>query len=344
MLFLGSFIRGLFFALQPFIREGKMTCPNQVNIMLNSLPSFFFFSTYILLLFFWVELIYTTIIQKDRGYTSLISPPMPPKKGVQLKLFRTLYLFIVAVLFTIAVVLYIVDMTVYSMIHTDVALLQTKVEKSIWLVQVAVGGGTGIGFLISGIVLSSRLIQKGESWRLMSRVKRNLLKKVSLISAICTIGFTLRAVVELNAVIMPRTFAVVWWITLLYFVVLEIVPLVLILMTLILTHRREGTIGGAGGMIGGIGGGVGGESGDGTATDDSDADFVARKQQQKKGNVNSQVVPQQQQQYSAAPFVGGGGGEVPPGHFPRIITYHAGYTSTYNTFPTHVQYNTSSDD
>ncbi|KAL6070856.1 Soluble NSF attachment protein alpha isoform [Balamuthia mandrillaris] len=103
MLFLGSFIRGLFFALQPFIREGKMTCPNQVNIMLNSLPSFFFFSTYILLLFFWVELIYTTIIQKDRGYTSLISPPMPPKKGVQLKLFRTLYLFIVAVLFTIAV-------------------------------------------------------------------------------------------------------------------------------------------------------------------------------------------------------------------------------------------------
>ncbi|KAL6070855.1 hypothetical protein QOT17_006607 [Balamuthia mandrillaris] len=242
------------------------------------------------------------------------------------------------------VVLYIVDMTVYSMIHTDVALLQTKVEKSIWLVQVAVGGGTGIGFLISGIVLSSRLIQKGESWRLMSRVKRNLLKKVSLISAICTIGFTLRAVVELNAVIMPRTFAVVWWITLLYFVVLEIVPLVLILMTLILTHRREGTIGGAGGMIGGIGGGVGGESGDGTATDDSDADFVARKQQQKKGNVNSQVVPQQQQQYSAAPFVGGGGGEVPPGHFPRIITYHAGYTSTYNTFPTHVQYNTSSDD
>jgi hypothetical protein len=49
----GSVGRAVFFALQPAIAAGDVAVPNCVNSLLSVIPSLFFFSAYLVLVFFW---------------------------------------------------------------------------------------------------------------------------------------------------------------------------------------------------------------------------------------------------------------------------------------------------
>ncbi len=52
-LFVVFTVRMVFFLLQPFIMEGEISIPNQYNFIINTTPSFFFFTDYLIVLFLW---------------------------------------------------------------------------------------------------------------------------------------------------------------------------------------------------------------------------------------------------------------------------------------------------
>lgn len=43
----------VFFLLQPLVMEREIHIPNKANMFMNSLPSWFFFTDYLIVLFLW---------------------------------------------------------------------------------------------------------------------------------------------------------------------------------------------------------------------------------------------------------------------------------------------------
>lgn len=52
-LFSGPAVRMAFFLVQPFVMEKQIHIPNKVNMLMNSMPSWLFFTDYLIVLFLW---------------------------------------------------------------------------------------------------------------------------------------------------------------------------------------------------------------------------------------------------------------------------------------------------
>jgi hypothetical protein len=66
-------VRGTWCVLQPFVLESMMDLPNILNLVLQTLPSFLFFSCYLIVLFMW----YAGLLLKLRTSTCIISDYSP---------------------------------------------------------------------------------------------------------------------------------------------------------------------------------------------------------------------------------------------------------------------------
>lgn len=237
IILVGSFVRFLFFALQPWIREDEFTMSNSVNIVLNSFPSVLFFTTYLLLLFFWAELMRVSHSPAHQANAR------PSTVGT-----RPYYLTLATITLAIAVVLYIIDNAMYGDRTSNISHISTPVEHVIWFYLVFLAFLTVMGFVYFGFRMIRMVLFMGHSssdtmipWKSLSQPRRTILIKVAVISTVCTITFLCRAIADTMATISTFSglFARSWWINLGYFLVLEVLPLILILYVLRLSSKTK---------------------------------------------------------------------------------------------------------
>jgi hypothetical protein len=205
IIILGALVRSVFFSIQPWLREGLFDFRNQGNIILNTIPTLLFISTYMLLIFFWAELIHTGGKEKGGHHIS----------GAQLNHLKFIYFGINGVGYGVFITLYILNNTIYQPIYSREATVVTPIEKAIWVMVGAMALCTAAGFLFYGLRLLW-ILTRGP-WKLMSQVRRGIIVKVAVIALLCTLAFGFRAIFDIMSVIWRDYFASTWWVNGLFF-------------------------------------------------------------------------------------------------------------------------------
>lgn len=94
--------RFLFFAIQPFLMENILNLPHPVQFIVSTAPSFFFFSAYLMILFFWYE---SDSISECRGDIYNKTAKSTSRAGLSNRVFL--------VFIMINIIMYIIVLTLY---------------------------------------------------------------------------------------------------------------------------------------------------------------------------------------------------------------------------------------
>lgn len=113
-IFLGCLVRATFFSLAAFIRENMVNLSNR-DVILNSLPSFLFFSVYLIILFLWAEIYHSDSQKKVENF-------MP-----------AIFVVISCIQYGALFVLYTLDVLSSSTSETKVAWAASNIEKAIFI-------------------------------------------------------------------------------------------------------------------------------------------------------------------------------------------------------------------
>lgn len=228
----GSLIRFIFFFIQFWIKEGEISIPNQLNVTLNTLPTFIFISTYLLLLFFWAEMIE---IGRTQLSGKLVS--VQETRGI----YMPIYYGVVFLLFFGASVMYLLDFTLYNLdykIKGREATLNTQVEKIEWITIIVFEAIVSIGFLVYGvrlvrlILISERRTNHHSGYAFWNNLnQKQVFVKVTITSSVVTAVYLFRATVDIF-VIFSQIAQTAWWVNISFFLILEVSPLMLILYVL----------------------------------------------------------------------------------------------------------------
>jgi len=221
MLLAGTAVRALFFCLQSFIYNDDMTIDNRLNVLLNSLPSFFFFSNYLIILFLWAEIYHNAHDSQHVGIEKL----------------RPLFLTITIVMYACAGVLYMLDFILYPRKTLDVPQATNPVESAVFLFTLFLYLGTSLGFLFYG----GRIYFKFSSVPIYTRTRKKVLRKIQTITFLVVLCFIVRLIIiGINVVFFPDLSGN-WWFDIAYFGCLEFVPLTLMLIILHADSQRRTT-------------------------------------------------------------------------------------------------------
>jgi hypothetical protein len=214
MLLLGTLTRTVFFALQPFIMEGVIEILNFWNAILNVFPSFFFFSCYLIILFLWAEIYHNTY---------------GPAKSIN-KL-RPIYFIVTALMYGVVITILVADWVVNHDIlvkqHEKIPEPRTTLERAVFLIDGSIYLITALGFIIYGGSFYVRFVRAGP---LLSKMRETVLPKVKLLTILCTLCFVARSVLTIVGAF--GNIAAWEWIDLVYYVGLELIPLILMLIIL----------------------------------------------------------------------------------------------------------------
>ncbi|EGC37963.1 hypothetical protein DICPUDRAFT_76443 [Dictyostelium purpureum] len=221
LLFLGVIIRAVFMFLQPFVREGEIVIPNQANILLNTLPSFTFFSTYLIVLFIWVEIY---LISYGSSMRSIKALPI---------IFNVL----TVVMYTALIILYVLDFTLYPIQHNPVSEFSTLPEMIIGYYDVGCFISASVLFFFFGLSL---VIKFRHSQKNFAEDKRKtILRRITLLTGLICFCFLLRAAITLFALVdLNLISSYWWWFDGAYYCGLEIVPLWIMLYLLQMDRNK----------------------------------------------------------------------------------------------------------
>jgi hypothetical protein len=214
MLLLGTITRTIFFALQPYVMEDKIQMLNFVNLALNLVPSFFFFSCYLIILFLWAEIYHNAYGGGEKNIQRL----------------RPIYFTVTAVMYLIVITLLGLDWILYDSVHdgkSNVPDASTLMEKILFCFDGGLYITTAIGFVVYGGRFYAKFLHGGP---LLTKMRDTVLPKVKILTLLCTLCFVARAVITIVGTFMPLADWV--WLDLVYFFCLELIPLILMLVIL----------------------------------------------------------------------------------------------------------------
>eukprot|EP01116_Phalansterium_solitarium_P008715 TRINITY_DN22683_c0_g1_i1.p1 TRINITY_DN22683_c0_g1~~TRINITY_DN22683_c0_g1_i1.p1 ORF type:complete len:318 (-),score=102.03 TRINITY_DN22683_c0_g1_i1:512-1465(-) len=228
-LLLGILVRGCAFALAALNAFGWLKLPASVLFMLETSPSFFFFTVYLLLLYLWGEVYQSA---RNRGSGSLLRFQHEPNPTLRLALIA-----INAVMYMVAVALYILDMK-YAGISTSSFLpLHDKVtgtfSSTVYVFSAFMYVAVTLTFFVYGyFIYKKRLYMDGAR---RTQEQRLMLKRVGILAVCCMLIFTARAVLTLLQIVSPLGLLEnkLWWVDGLYYPLLEVVPVSLMLAVIV---------------------------------------------------------------------------------------------------------------
>eukprot|EP01117_Protostelium_nocturnum_P016397 TRINITY_DN6492_c0_g1_i1.p1 TRINITY_DN6492_c0_g1~~TRINITY_DN6492_c0_g1_i1.p1 ORF type:complete len:315 (-),score=66.76 TRINITY_DN6492_c0_g1_i1:25-969(-) len=220
---LGCIIRSAFFTLQPFIATGVIEVPQRLNLFLNLLPTYLFFACYLIILFLWAEIYHKSAWRSRSAHY-----------------FRPLYLGIVAFIFLVVFILEALD---WAHKQPPLTIEQQRYPLNVGVYQTSISlfalflySCVGLGFLIYGLMVWRAVAQRSSFATESSG--QHIKHKVVFLTVLINICFFSRIGLITWALIItsPSTW---WWFDGSYFLALEVVPLVLMLMVLHSTPKRK---------------------------------------------------------------------------------------------------------
>lgn len=177
-----------------------------------TLPAFIFFSCYLLILFLWIE-IYNDISGLN---TRFLKPIFFITQGL-------MYL----TLFTLYILNIVLKLDKISTRHPFT--VESPFEKAIHILISCIYFFSAIGFLIYGSRFYFNLTR--EKRPLLARFRQTVLPTIRNLTIICSICFIARGILTFSNGIVdwPRG---KWWVDPFYFLLLEIIPIVLMIVVL----------------------------------------------------------------------------------------------------------------
>lgn len=218
MMLLGIAVRFIFFAMQPFIIEDILMISNSINVALNALPSFFFFSAYIMILFFWMQIYKTNQPHKIKTID------------------RRVLLFLIisnSIMYGTVIILISLDFVFGGGLnvsdHSGVPSATNKYETGLFSLAAVLYITVSIGFFFYGYYAFRYVYYENMEVSLQRLEQRKkLLRKVALITLVCMSCFVLRAGITLLALFYAKLDAG-WWLDGIYYIGLEVIPIIMML-------------------------------------------------------------------------------------------------------------------
>jgi len=217
----GALIRGIWQVSQPFWYSYYINLPPTINIYFNVIPSFFFMGNYLLILFFWMEVYYSY--------------------GTNLVDLKNWFMTIFGFVFLIITFLILFDIWYYPVPrHQKVPRFNESFTRHFMINFLGCCYLIiSVCFLYYGIRLYWRF-RKVKQRELIHRVRSIILPRVKILTSLCWSCFILRsALVIWNATadfysvtgqVDPWPDDWYWWIDIVYYTLLELMPLFFMLL------------------------------------------------------------------------------------------------------------------
>ncbi|GAM19064.1 hypothetical protein SAMD00019534_022390 [Acytostelium subglobosum LB1] len=200
LLFITSAFRVAFFVTICFIDTELTFNIGMFNVeaftILDDLGSITFFTTFCLLILFWIEIVYQSR-NKQHIYRSLVRPA---------------FLVVTGLVYLVQIVIWILIVTLSDSTHDEM----DRVDNGFYAVVSLVAG---IGFTYYGIKLSIKLKRNP----INSHEKRRKLIEVTMFTVLCTISFMIRALIFLTITI-KGSITVNGVSIMMYYAISEIIP------------------------------------------------------------------------------------------------------------------------
>jgi len=225
--FAGTFWRLFYFAMQPFIVESIVSVADTIRFIINSFPSFFFFSAYMIILFFWGEIYGTSDSVLQRGTNDSYQPQRSSKK---------MYILFIAfniLMYVTVVTLYLLNFFLARDLSNPNSF--TIYEKCILLFAASMYFLTTIGFFGYGYY-TFRFASKVEVRRPLARNK--LLTRVGTVTLFSMACFMVRGGITIWGVVDPGL-QWYWWVDGVYYLFLEVIPVLLMLGAYVQPKKKK---------------------------------------------------------------------------------------------------------
>jgi len=227
---LGLSWRCVAFALQPFIREKMLIIGSAVNFIITSLPAFFLFSTYMVVLLLWAETYFNSYDQNYSFYRPVSEQANQTlgSLGPNVRYFRNGILAINIIMYITVITCCILDLYAKGLVGGKwMAVAGTKFEVALLISVSVMYIITTLVFFISGyLVYRYHFYRVGVA---RSLAQKRTLRKVGFLGIICVLCFLIRA----TLVILQFKFTIVNSSPIIlgsYYVGLEMIPLILMLL------------------------------------------------------------------------------------------------------------------
>ena len=220
---LGSTLRGCWALFDPLMLQGSMHISNRTDLFLDFCPSVLFFSCYVVLLFLWVELYH----YPARG------------SGMRIHRLRVHLLIVLALMFGVFGVLFILDAVLYSSPSVPISGPANIVERILILYTAAIYVICCVAFSVYGLLVLVPLWRSQGGLGFSPKRRDMLLRLLGLTMLIMCI-FALRAAMVFIGFFANWSF--VSYFDLLYYLTCEICPI--LIMFFILLFRGTSSSGG----------------------------------------------------------------------------------------------------
>eukprot|EP01128_Nolandella_sp_AFSM9_P000373 TRINITY_DN10533_c0_g1_i1.p1 TRINITY_DN10533_c0_g1~~TRINITY_DN10533_c0_g1_i1.p1 ORF type:complete len:332 (+),score=39.24 TRINITY_DN10533_c0_g1_i1:152-1147(+) len=214
LLLLGCFARMSFWIMQPLVFSEVIDLPTDVNFYWNMIPSYLFFSCYLVILFLWVEIYHKNAAAVPRFVN-----------------FHAIYGGVLAAMYCSLLALIVADLASPSnspkyspvpMAETLYRELMVYSVASLYLMVTA-------GFVVYGLLFYCRYQGQGRQ-PLLQKMREAVLPRLRNLTIFVTIIFTARASLTLSTHLMHVPQSTFTWLDLAYFGPLEVFPLVLMML------------------------------------------------------------------------------------------------------------------
>jgi len=207
----GCALRAIHFFVEPFLWSHSIQLEEWLQVILSTLPSFVFFSNFLIILFLWAEIYHYSHKEDSTGINRL----------------KPIYVIITSLLYFIVTILYVINFTTTgnSTLYTS----NNPTETTIVIFSAAVYLKTSLGFLLYGCKLYAKLRGKHS---LHTQSRQNVLRRIKFITSVVTVCFLIRAVFVFTTVFIRIPLIDEWWFFSIYYVALELFPLVMMVRLL----------------------------------------------------------------------------------------------------------------
>lgn len=184
--------------------------PNSVNFIMGTLPPFLFLACYMLILFLWAEIYHEVT-------------------GEQEKKMKYIYFGIQGVLHGLVIISFIVNAATAPVTISHQVTINEPLERAVMIIDAILYILTALGYLVYGIGFYYKFTRVNRA--LLAKMRRTILPKVKYMTALTSLCFFVRGGMTLSNAFSnwPNAF---WWFDSFYYIILEIVPVILMLFIL----------------------------------------------------------------------------------------------------------------
>jgi hypothetical protein len=207
LLLLGTALRAVFFFLQPFVMEQTISIANRANMFLNYLPSFFFFSDYMIVLFLWAEIYHFRL-------------------EVRVNRLRPIFWTLTALMYILVIIIFVLDFTVSKKVYLSSSEPASVFEQVLMTYDASIYFLSSLAFLVYAAGVYFRL------GSVPSETRRVLLRRILFIAGMISLCFIARAVLVLYNSWVNLNTSDAWWFDGVYFTLLEVLPLCMMILIL----------------------------------------------------------------------------------------------------------------